>query len=677
MNFLNPLFLSLLAAAAVPLVIHLFSRRRIPEVPFSTLRFLLRSDRRSMRRINLRRLLLLALRMAAIALIALAFARPVITGHLAALFPGEGPRAVCVLLDRSYSMAVGGNEGTVFERAKKQVEKIASNLDEEDEVTILLFDTRREKAFEGGRFKSGPALDLLGGIEPSFYGTDLRGAVDDAFEILRRARIEEKELYVISDFQRGGVGAGGIRKHDMPVRTFVMPVQPDPGPNVAIVSVLTPRVAVHRAEMAGLAVTMVNHSRDTGAKFPVRVIVDGTLVIEREIDLEPRASRTERMDIPVERAGWIKGEVGKREDRLARDDTRYFCIYAREKINVLLLAGGDSFWLEQALSPEGTDGDISLRSRGWGEFVTGDLDWADAVVLGAGPGPRGTDIDLIERFVTRGGRVLVFVTEGMEETVGRLSGNVAQVSFGRKMEGWGSLALEGDAPGFLSPFGREDIEKLSRARFAMVPEIRGVPPREVFISYRDGTPFIWKTEREEGVVVFAAFEPGPGGGDFVLSPLFLPLVQQSLLVMDAVAEAGEGSIVGAEVVREGKTGSDYTVLLPGGTQLKPERAAGVTVPAGDIPGFADLIEGADTVFRMAVNPDCTIESDLAFMSGKEAIDSLGLENCMVIAEEDRFEAGIRTAREGREISTALAVAAIVLLAAELMIAQRREMATEG
>ena len=73
MNFLNPAFLFALTASAVPLLIHLLSRRRTREVPFSSLRFLERSDRKSMRRINLRRLILLALRTAAIALIALAF----------------------------------------------------------------------------------------------------------------------------------------------------------------------------------------------------------------------------------------------------------------------------------------------------------------------------------------------------------------------------------------------------------------------------------------------------------------------------------------------------------------------------------------------------------------------------------------------------------------------------
>ena len=104
MNFLNPLFLVALAAMAVPLLIHIFSRRRVPEIPFSTLRFLRRSDRRSMRRINFRRLLLLILRMAAIALVALAFARPVVRGGLAALFPAGGDR-------RGDALSPGGRSG--------------------------------------------------------------------------------------------------------------------------------------------------------------------------------------------------------------------------------------------------------------------------------------------------------------------------------------------------------------------------------------------------------------------------------------------------------------------------------------------------------------------------------------------------------------------------------------
>ena len=106
MDFLNPVYLAALAAVAVPLLIHLLSRRRVPVINFSSLRFLRPSDRRSMKRVNLRRLLLLALRMVGIALIVLAFARPTMKGRLATLFPGEETRTACILLDRSYSMGL-------------------------------------------------------------------------------------------------------------------------------------------------------------------------------------------------------------------------------------------------------------------------------------------------------------------------------------------------------------------------------------------------------------------------------------------------------------------------------------------------------------------------------------------------------------------------------------------
>ena len=40
MNFPeSPVSLFALAAVAVPILIHIFSRRRVPEVPFSTIRF--------------------------------------------------------------------------------------------------------------------------------------------------------------------------------------------------------------------------------------------------------------------------------------------------------------------------------------------------------------------------------------------------------------------------------------------------------------------------------------------------------------------------------------------------------------------------------------------------------------------------------------------------------------
>src|SRR5262249_5798882 len=82
-SFLNPLLLFGLAAAAVPILIHLFTRKRPREVPFSSLEFLAEVNRSEIRRLRLRQWLLLLLRTLAVAALALAISRPALEGSAA------------------------------------------------------------------------------------------------------------------------------------------------------------------------------------------------------------------------------------------------------------------------------------------------------------------------------------------------------------------------------------------------------------------------------------------------------------------------------------------------------------------------------------------------------------------------------------------------------------------
>ena len=81
--FLNPKFLFGLVAVAVPLLIHLFTKRRARKQQFSSVSFLRDIARRETRRLRVRNLLLMLLRMAAIAAFVLAMARPALRGPLA------------------------------------------------------------------------------------------------------------------------------------------------------------------------------------------------------------------------------------------------------------------------------------------------------------------------------------------------------------------------------------------------------------------------------------------------------------------------------------------------------------------------------------------------------------------------------------------------------------------
>jgi hypothetical protein len=76
LSFLSPLFLAGAAAAAIPLVLHLLKREPEDRVKFAPVKLIKEAPVEHTDRRRLRELLLLALRVTALVLLALAFARP-------------------------------------------------------------------------------------------------------------------------------------------------------------------------------------------------------------------------------------------------------------------------------------------------------------------------------------------------------------------------------------------------------------------------------------------------------------------------------------------------------------------------------------------------------------------------------------------------------------------------
>src|SRR5204862_5529685 len=97
-EFLNPVYLFGLAAAAIPLIIHLSRSRRTKKMRFSTTRFFTDQFLRSYRMSRLKELVLLACRMALCALLAVAFAQPLLQPEGLELL-GGGARAVVLVID--------------------------------------------------------------------------------------------------------------------------------------------------------------------------------------------------------------------------------------------------------------------------------------------------------------------------------------------------------------------------------------------------------------------------------------------------------------------------------------------------------------------------------------------------------------------------------------------------
>ncbi len=107
-GFLHPWVLAGLAAAAIPLLLHLLARREPPTVVFPAVRYLVTTTREHQRRLKLQNLLLLLLRTLLVVTLVMAAAGP--TVPLSGV-PGHAPSALVLIVDNSPSSGtmVGGS----------------------------------------------------------------------------------------------------------------------------------------------------------------------------------------------------------------------------------------------------------------------------------------------------------------------------------------------------------------------------------------------------------------------------------------------------------------------------------------------------------------------------------------------------------------------------------------
>lgn len=146
---LNPGLLFLGAGlVAVPILIHLLNRRRVQHVSWAAMQWLLTAMRRHQRRLRLENWLILLLRIAAVLLLGLALARPVLTDpDLAGLLSGK--QNVYLVIDTSYSMSARSQGHAVMDVAKAEADAVLSDLGGDDTVAVVVTNDPRRAQSDG------------------------------------------------------------------------------------------------------------------------------------------------------------------------------------------------------------------------------------------------------------------------------------------------------------------------------------------------------------------------------------------------------------------------------------------------------------------------------------------------------------------------------------------------
>jgi len=385
--------------AAVPLIIHLFNRRRHKPLDWAAMRFAQAAWKKIRRRTRFENLFLLLLRMAAVAVLAFALARPFTSGSGPLGGLTEEHQDLVLLLDGSASMSYRPGLDSVWERALERAVARIEDLDADSGDRVRLYLVGDHPRLLSDR-SPAEALAMLSTLEDPFDEPfDLSAALTRLLEDLDEKGESPNavtELVLITDAQRGNfLDQRGTRANKeleaLVERGLELIVEP-----VAATDRFTRRPS--NLSVAGLwaldpfgealddsgALGAAPVPRSADASFLVRIENSGSrprdVRVALEVDGERRPAR--RVEVPgaghievrldarltspegaAESSGFHRVEAVLEADSLTIDDRRPLVVFAPESIEVLLVDGDPAAdlvedevgYLLAALEPEGDD----------------------------------------------------------------------------------------------------------------------------------------------------------------------------------------------------------------------------------------------------------------------------------------------------------------------------------
>jgi uncharacterized membrane protein len=410
MSFLSPLFLFAGLAIIAPILLHLVRREETRKVPFSSLMFVTRMPKKSWRKQKLRHLLLLSLRVAALLLLVLAFARPFFTWKVSAPIQTLQSRSLIVLFDNSFSMRFAER----FEKAKTQALQLVSRLAGRDSVQVVVF-SDTSQALNSPQTERGTIQTLIRGVQPSYRSTNYAQALKLANQLLASAPGEVREIHWISDFQHTG---WNDTQQDLALDEGVKVQSYDvAGTDLGNAAVSRVQVSEARsAESVQLKVRAEVSAFGLKAAAPaaVKLEIGDKLLQQKQVFLDPDGSQEVEFDPFNQPPGVATGRVELAySDPLPMDNVFNFVLEQRRAQKLLLLAEGrdrSSLYLSKALGGS-PDSPFVVDLQNIGSNVSFDLSPYSAVLVNnvAGITPRWAST--FYDFVSKGNGIIFLAGE--------------------------------------------------------------------------------------------------------------------------------------------------------------------------------------------------------------------------------------------------------------------------
>jgi hypothetical protein len=612
MTFLNPLALFGLAAAAIPILIHLLNIRKLRVVEFSSLRFLKELQKTRMRRLKLRQWLVLLFRTLLIVFLILAFSRPAIKGSLASIGGGRAASSLVILLDDSPTMGMRNDHGELFQQGKDALAQLMTTTTSADEIHLEILSDSIGRDTPSLPISPSSLAKGVGGMSVSRVSRPYLPYVARGLKTLAASRNANKELFLISDAQGTEFAVSDTAALPGPaggsdVHVYLLEIPPSRRDNGAARSLTIDSRLLSPQRPIQFRGTVRNFGDTPIENTVASLYLDGARVAQQTMSIAPHASATVLMSGVAKRRGFLGASLHIDDDAFSLDNDRYCGVHIPQHVSILCAGANqtDTRFPASAFAAavdSTQSGFFSILQTTHDRLQIGDIRGADVIVLSNIATLSPAEAAAITDAVKSGRGLLIF--PGKNTNYRNLNSSLLAPLGIPAVTPADLSRLQTNRAGFLSFSKVEYTHPVFEGMFTSEPGKQGSSPAiqspqiqtaaglqtgtsgYSIITMSNGSPFLCEYAAGKGRVLILAVESGTTWSDFPFKGLFAPLLHRTILYLASQHDIIETATVGDRLrfplrMTSDVSGKAFVAQTPSGDgeRLQPEQhtSSGMTV----------------------------------------------------------------------------------------------------